>query len=950
MFRYDAIDATQHGVRLFCLIGISLRAALKGNGVGFGKSWRGRSMTVRNLNDLTAPHTVALIGASARSGSVGSTVMRNLLTGGFAGTIQLVNPKYREIDGRPCVASVAELGEAPDMAVIATPPHTVPGLIGELGRKGTRAAIVLTAGLGDLKKQMLAASQPYCLRILGPNCIGLMAPTIGLNASFASRAPLSGDLAFVSQSGALITAVVDWAAGRGIGFSQVVSLGEMADVDLGDMLDHLATDRLTRAILLYIEAVTHAPKFLSAARRAARLKPVIVVKSGRHAGGAHAALSHTGALAGSDAAYNAAFRRSGLLRVKTLDDLFAAAETLARVPRLAGERLTILTNGGGAGVLASDELQDFDGKLAELDTGTITALDQALPPTWSRGNPVDIIGDADTARYSNALHVLLSDEQSDAVLVLHCPTATVSATEAARTVVDAVAKARDGARNNPVLTCWLGDAAVRDARNIFAQNEIPTFETTSEAVTGFMQLVRYARAQAELMQVPPSMAAERIYDATAAAKEIENILVSGRSVASASETKAILAAYGIPVNRAVFARDAGEVRKIASDILSSSMACVVKIVSPDISHKSDVGGVRLGLESPDSAARASDEMIAHVTSVRPDARIDGFAVEPMISRPHAVEIIIGMNVDQTFGPMMLFGAGGVAVEVTRDSALALPPLDALLARKMIDETRVARLLAGYRDRPAAKLDDLVEILVRVSDLIIAHPEIRELDINPLLVDENGVITIDARMKLASEAAIPRMPLAIRPYPSHLQQVVQIEGGGEMTVRPIRPDDEPSYTRFFAAISPDDIRLRFFCGRRSFPHEFVAHLTQIDYAREMAFVGIDNRNRELLGVSRLVLDPDLTTGEFGILVRSDMQVRGIGWQLMEALLKYARREGVTQIRGIVHVENKKMLEMARRFGFASRDVAGDPTLREIMWRIEGKPTVNAASAASASGGI
>jgi acetyltransferase len=683
------------------------------------------------------------------------------------------------------------------------------------------------------------------------------------------------------------------------------------------------------------------------------LKPVIVVKSGRHAGGAHAALSHTGALAGSDAAYNAAFRRSGLLRVRTLDDLFAAAETLARVARLGGERLTILTNGGGAGVLASDELQDFDGKLAVLDTGALAALDQVLPPTWSRGNPVDIIGDADIARYSNALHVLLNDEQSDAVLVLHCPTATVSATDAARTVVDAVAKTRDGTRNNPLLTCWLGDAAVKDAREIFAQNKVPTFETTSEAVTGFMQLVGYARAQAELMQVPPSVKTERRYDAVAAAREIGKILLSDRSVASASETKSILAAYGIPVNRAVLARDAVEVGTIASNILSKSAACVVKIASPDISHKSDVGGVRLDLESPESAVRAADEMMKHITRVRPAARVDGFTVEPMISRPHAVEVIVGMNVDQTFGPMMLFGAGGVAVEVMRDSALALPPLDALLARQMIGETRVARLLAGYRDRPAAKLDDLVEVLVRVSDLIIAHPEIRELDINPLLVDENGVIAVDARMKVASEAANPRMPLAIRPYPSHLQETVQIEGGGQMIVRPIRPDDEPSYTRFFAAISPDDVRLRFFSGRRSFPHTFVAHLTQIDYAREMAFVAIDNRSRELLGVSRLVLDPDLTHGEFGILVRSDMQARGIGWQLMEALLKYARSEGVKEVKGIVHVENKNMLEMAHQLGFASGHVEGDATLREVVWLPtdnERKQTINATGAVSTSGSI
>jgi acetyltransferase len=434
------------------------------------------------------------------------------------------------------------------------------------------------------------------------------------------------------------------------------------------------------------------------------------------------------------------------------------------------------------------------------------------------------------------------------------------------------------------------------------------------------------------MQVPPSIAVERPYDAAAAARDIETILASGRSVASALETKSILAAYGIPVNSAVLARDASEVRMIASNILRSSAACVVKIASPDISHKSDVGGVRLGLESAESAVCAANEMTDHIRSVRPDARIDGFTVEPMVDKPRAVEAIVGMNVDQTFGPMMLFGAGGVAVEVMRDSALALPPLDALLARQMIAETRVARLLGGYRDRPPAKLDDLVDVLVRASDLVIAHREIRELDINPLLVDENGVIAIDARMKLASEATNPRMPLAIRPYPSHLRQTVQIKDGGEMIVRPIRPDDAASYARFLAAISPEDIRLRFLVGRRSFPHAFVAHLTQIDYAREMAFVAVDQQTRELLGVSRLVLDPDLTHGEFGILVRSDRQGRGIGRQLMKTLLDYARNEGVEEVRGIVHVENRTMLEMARQLGFVSRNMGGDPALREVVWRV------------------
>ncbi|MBY0560472.1 bifunctional acetate--CoA ligase family protein/GNAT family N-acetyltransferase [Hyphomicrobium sp.] len=888
-------------------------------------------MTIRNLTHMMAPKSVVLIGASPKPGSVGLTVLHNLSAAGFAGGISLVNPNHSEVAGRQCYGSVNDLPAPADLAVIAAPPAAVPGIIADLGRKGTRAAIVLTAGVGPRSKEMLEAARPYCLRILGPNCIGLMVPQIGLNASFAHRAPLAGDLAFVSQSGALVTAIIDWAAARNIGFSHVVSLGEMADIDLGDMLDYLATDRSSRAILLYIEAVTHAPKFLSAARHAARLKPVVVVKSGRHAGGARAALSHTGALAGSDAAYDAAFRRSGLLRVKTLDELFAAAEILAHAPKLGGERLAILTNGGGAGVLAADELQDAKGVLAKLDMKTTAALDKVLPVTWSHGNPVDIIGDATAKRYTDALHELLQDPQSDAVLVLNCPTAITPARDAAAAVINETnLDRRDRSPSKPVITCWLGEAVAKEARELFRANNIPTFATTSEAVTGFMQLVDYARAQTELMQTPPVAAGERTYHAEDAAGEIQRILRAGRTVASALETKTILAAYGIPTNRAVLAKTPMDVRIIASDVLKQAQACVIKIASPDISHKSDVGGVRLGLESAASSEQAAVEMLTRIRTKLPDARIDGFTVEPMISRPNALEIIVGMNVDETFGPMMLFGAGGVAVEVIGDSALALPPLDMLLARQMIAKTRISRLLAGYRDRPAADVNAVADVLVRVSDLIIRHPEIRELDINPLLVDENGVIAIDARLKLADEQVNPRRELAIRPYPSGLQRTITVDRIGEITLRPVRPDDEPRYGPFFARISPEDIRLRFFTGRRELPHAFLAKLTQVDYAREMAFVAIKKDSGELLGVSRLILEPDRTRGEFGVIVRSDLHSHGLGRQLMNALMSYARSEGVTEVFGLVHVENRQMLAMADELGFKLRIVPDDPTVREVVW--------------------
>jgi acetyltransferase len=504
--------------------------------------------------------------------------------------------------------------------------------------------------------------------------------------------------------------------------------------------------------------------------------------------------------------------------------------------------------------------------------------------------------------------------------------------DAANAVIEEVKlSSNETNRRKPVITCWLGEDAAKEPRDLFAAADIPTFSTTSEAVTGFMQLVGYARAQAELMQTPPIAAGKRIYDAEDANREILRILQSGRTVASALESKAILAAYGIPTNEAVLAKDAAEVRTIAAEVLKQAQACVVKIASPDISHKSDVGGVHIGLQSAISAEQAAVEMLARIKTELPEARIDGFTVEAMVSRPHALEIIIGMSIDPAFGPMMLFGAGGVAVEVLRDSVLGLPPLDALLARRMIAETRVARLLAGYRDRPAVDIDRLADVLVRASDLIIAHPEIRELDINPLLVDENGVIAIDARFKLADQQTNPRPELSIRPYPAHLEKAVVVDGIGPVTLRPVRPEDEPRYVPFFAAVSPDDIRLRFFTGRRTFPHAFLAQLTQIDYAREMAFVALKEGTGELLGVSRLVLDPDRTKGEFGILVRSDLQGHGLGWNLMNALMNYARSEGVEEITGFVHIENQLMLKMASELGFEAHHVPGAPMVREVVWR-------------------
>lgn len=895
-------------------------------------------MTVRNLDSLFAPESVAFVGASPEPGSIGRIVTSNLRNGGFAGDVFLVNPKHAAIDGAVCHPTIAALPHAPDLAVIATPPATIPSIIAELGAKGTRAAIVISAGLdAGLRQKALEAARPTCLRIVGPNCIGVQLPRLGLDASFAHMMPREGDLAFLSQSGALVTAVIDWAHARGIGFSKVVSMGDMADVDFGDLLDYLAGDPETKAVLLYVEQITHAPKFLSAARRAARAKPVIVLKSGRHAAGAKAAASHTGALSGSDSVYEAAFRRAGLVRVGDLDSLFGAAEILSFTPKLEGERLAILTNGGGAGVLAADRLGDFNVALADIPPAAVTALNAVLPPTWSKGNPVDIIGDAGPERYAAALEILLADTSSDAVLVINCPTALASSADAAGAVIRAVeaAAARPGARK-PVLTNWLGDGAATESRRRFAKARIPTFDTPAEAIEGFMQLVAYKRSQDELMRTPPTAPRSLAFDSDEARAVIAGALASGRKMLTEGEAKAVLAAYGVPVTQTTIARDPEAVAAAARRILAASRACVIKILSRDITHKSDVGGVRLGLTSPDEAREAARAMLADVARLRPDARLDGFVVEQMIERPGAHELIVGMSEDMTFGPTLMFGAGGTAVEVMRDTAQALPPLDPLLAHDVIRETRISRLLQGYRNRPAADLDAVADVLVRVSSLVANHPEVRELDINPLLADDKGCIAVDARMRVADAVKEPRRPLSIRPYPAEWEAELELPKIGRFLVRPIRPGDEPIYHRFFERVTAEDARMRFFTARPDRSHKFIARLTQIDYAREMAFVALSEPEGELLGVSRLTADPDYVRAEYAVLVRSDLKGRGLGWALMQHLIAYAREEGLQQLFGEVLATNTTMLSMCRELGFRVEPVPDDPTLRHVTLDIAAAP--------------
>ncbi|MBI3507480.1 MAG: bifunctional acetate--CoA ligase family protein/GNAT family N-acetyltransferase [Proteobacteria bacterium] len=885
-------------------------------------------MSIRNLDKLLDPKSIALIGATPKPGSVGAVLARNLLHGGFAGPVLPVNPKYDAIEGVFAYRDVASLPTVPDLAVICTPPETVPGLIGELGARGCRAAIVITAGFGELgegrgkalERAMLEAARPYLMRIVGPNCLGVMAPGIGLNATFAHVVPPKGDIAFVTQSGAMATVIVDWAKPRKIGFSQLVSLGDMSDVDFGDMLDWLANDGQTRAILLYIEAVTHARKFMSAARAAARLKPVIVIKAGRHAEAAKAAASHTGALAGADAVYDAAFRRAGMLRVFDIDELFDAVATLAAPPAHGGDRLAILTNGGGLGVLAVDALMDEAGHLASLDAATMARLDAVLPKTWSKGNPVDIIGDADGPRYAAALQALLATPEIDAILALNCPTAIASSVEAADAVVAVAKNARV-----PVLASWLGGTETAlAARARFADARIPSFETPEKAVRGFMHLVRYRRAQDNLMEVPDAAPENLAPDAGAARTVVAAALDAGLEWLPDPDVRAVLAGYGFTLPKGELATDAAGAAAAAARI---GGRVALKIVSPQVLHKSDVGGVALDLDGPQAVALAAAAMVARVHAKVPGAEIRGFLVQEMVRRPDAHELILGTSEDRQFGPAILFGQGGTAVEVMADTAMALPPLNVKLARELIAATRVSRLLKGYRDRPAANMAAVELALVRLSQLVCDLDAVAELDINPLVVDAKEAIVLDARIRVRRpESGVHAARLAIEPYPSDLVETVLVDGAGPALLRPIRPEDGPLIETLIDRMDADDRRMRFFAPVKRLSRSQLARLTQIDYDREMAFVCESALlGMGLLGVVRIVADPDRARAEYAIALRSDLKGIGLGRRLMVRILDYAKARGVGEVFGDVLRENHKMLDLCRALGFAIRSSAESPEL-------------------------
>lgn len=895
-------------------------------------------MTTRNLEKLFRPTSIAVIGATNRPGAVGSVLMHNLLEGGFEGPVMPVNPKHSAVAGVLAYPDIDQLPMAPDLAVICTPAEPIPALIEQLVGKGTRAAIVLTAGLDKaktpdgrtVKQAMLDATNKHLFRILGPNCLGLLVPGIKLNASFAHLPASDGKIAMVSQSGALCTVILDWAAENGAGFSHFISMGECTDVDFGDVIDYLANDASTRAILLYIEAITNGRKFMSACRSAARNKPVIVIKSGRDGAGAKAAASHTGALAGADQVYDAAFRRAGMLRVDEIGELFSAVETLTRAKRQTGERLMMMTNGGGLGVMAADMLGQHNIEIPELSAETIAKLDAALPDTWSRGNPVDIIGDAPGERYTAAAQALLDDPSADALLVMHAPTAIASSVEAADAIISV---ARNSKKN--VLASWAGGKAVGPARKRLREAGIPSYDTPNDAIRGFLDVVEYRRNQQLLMETPLSAPNAVSYEHDEARAIVNARLGNGRDLLNEPESKAVLSAYGIKTVETHVVETAEEAAEIAGEM---GFPVALKILSDDISHKSDAGGVKLFLNTAGEVRSAAEEMLNKIGKARPDAAIQGFTVQQMAARPGAHEVIVGVSPDPVFGPVIMFGHGGTAVEVIGDRSIALPPLNMVLARDLISRTRISKLLAGYRDKPAVDMDALCETLIHISQLIIDIPEIQELDINPLLVDEHGVLALDARIKVSRDAKGPG--LAIRPYPKNLESEAILGDGQKIFIRPIRPEDEPAHVEFLSKINPQDIRFRFFGQIRDLPHSEMARLTQIDYDREMALIAKlpdGDKEGETVGVVRTITDPNNERTEFAIIVRSDIKGRGLGRILLQMMIEYCSRRGTKEMVGQVLRDNEVMLALTSQIGFTRSLVPGEDAyeLKLDLTRVKAK---------------
>ena len=872
------------------------------------------------LDPIFKPRRIAVLGMSPNPKSVSATILSNLVRGGFRGVVYPVSPTVEAVMGIPCFRDAASLPKPADLGVICAPAAQVPGLVRECGQTGMRGLIVVSAGFREtgpeglaLERAVLAEARRFDgLRVLGPNCLGLISPGRQLNASFAGAMPRPGHVAFVSQSGALCTAVLDWAAEEKIGFSHFVSTGNMIDVDLGDLIDYLGEDEETRSIILYVESIPDARRFMTAARAFARVKPIVAYKAGRFPESAAAAASHTGALAGEDAVYDAAFQRMGLARVFNIGEIFDCVDLLGRAKVPRGPRLAVLTNAGGPGVMATDALVASGGTLARLAEATVRELGECLPPQAALHNPVDVLGDAKSKLVAKAAGIVLRDEAVDALLVIVTPQAMTNPTAIAREVCALAA-----GTPKPVLAAWLGGAAVREGTGLLNEAGVPTFPTPEQAVKAFMTLVSYARNLGTLYETPKDISVDFPVDRRELRGRFAGILAAADGPLSEALSKELLAAYGIPVTRPVPAATA-EAAVRAAD--RAGYPVVLKVLSPDITHKTDVGGVALDLADGAAVRSAFAAMMETVARRAPGARLEGVTVQKMAATGEAVEMILGVKKDPTFGTVVMAGMGGTAAEVYRDRAIGFPPLNERLARLMLEGLRMRPLLEGYRGRPAAAVDRLVEALVRLSYLAADFPEIAELDVNPLLVTPAGVLALDARAVgdkgAAEDPKRPYAHLSLRPYPDEFVRTARLRDGAEVALRPIKPEDEPLWLDLLASCSRESIysRFRYFFFWRS--HEVASRYCYIDYDRELAVVAEvgTGPGRRLVGVGRLVAAPGRVSAEYAVLVQDAWQDRGLGGLLTDHCLDIARRWGVRTVTAITTTDNPRMIAVFEKRGF------------------------------------
>jgi acetyltransferase len=869
-------------------------------------------MGQHNLNRIMKPQQVAVVGASEKAGTIGNALMKNLLDGGYTGTVLPVNPKYEKIHGHPAFRSISDLEIGVDLAVIATPIKTVPEVIQECVDRKVGGAIIISAGGKEVGEQGSAIEHKIRtialasgFRIIGPNCLGMIRPSGNLNTTFVSGMPPAGNLAFVSQSGAICSAILDLAFKEHIGFSHFVSIGSMLDVDFGDMIDYLGNDYSVKSILLYIENITNFRKFMSAARSVSRVKPIIVLKAGRSKAGAKAAASHTGAMVGEDAVYDAAFKRAGIVRVDTIEELFDCAELMAKQPRPHGPRLAIITNGGGPGVMAADFLASHGHEPAPLNAETVSKLDAILPSYWSRNNPIDILGDAPAERFRQVLDVCLHDRDLDGILAILAPQALTEPMTVAKALVDAMK-----GNQYPLVTCWMGGRSTERAVDFLNGSGFPTLETPERAIQAFLRMVAYARNQELLLEVPPKVTRNMVFNR----KKADEFLTwtPEEGMLPESDVRGLLAAYGLPVLRTEKADTEEQASRLSRSI---GYPVVMKLYSSDITHKTDAGGVRLDLRSDTDVRTAYQQILASALRYKPGARIEGVTIQPFLANPD-FEILLGAKRDLYFGPVILFGMGGIFTEVLKDKALGLPPMNRLLARRLMQETKAYTLLQGYRNRPPADFELLEEMILRLSQLLIDFPQIGELDMNPVLIKDGKPIIVDARLLVSPIDVRSPEHLVISPYPGEYEHRSITESGIHIFVRPVKPEDAPLYTDLFKVLSPTTIYYRFFGVMKELRPEMLARFTQIDYDREIALVAIDEdaETERMLGVARIIGDPDGKEGEFAVLVGDAWQGKGIGAGLLRKCLLIAEERGFKNIHGVVLKENTNMLALGKRLGF------------------------------------